>query len=163
MGLFSRKKNEEAAVEVTKTPEKKVDIKSRMKAIKEVGRFSIEQKNKLQQEEANTIQGIETIRESFAVVEDKYGAISESVANFQNEFKQLRKLHRLLMKSLKSWFRPLTILITEWKTLTEALVRFQILLQRLKRFSKPFRQVLMKSEKRLNRLVASQSRQTFLH
>ena len=47
MGLFSRKKNEEAAVEVTKTPEKKVDIKSRMKAIKEVGRFSIEQKNKL--------------------------------------------------------------------------------------------------------------------
>lgn len=92
MGLFSRKKNEEAAVEVTKTPEKKVDIKSRMKAIKEVGRFSIEQKNKLQQEEANTIQGIETIRESFAVVEDKYGAISESVANFQNEFKTIEEI-----------------------------------------------------------------------
>lgn len=92
MGLFSRKKNEEVAVEVTKTPEKKVDIKSRMKAIKEVGRFSIEQKNKLQQEEANTIQGIETIRESFAVVEDKYGAISESVANFQNEFKTIEEI-----------------------------------------------------------------------
>ena len=92
MGLFSRKKNEEAAVEVTKTPEKKVDIKSRMKAIKEVGRFSIEQKNKLQQEEANTIQGIETIRESFSVVEDKYGAISESVANFQNEFKTIEEI-----------------------------------------------------------------------
>ncbi len=92
MGLFSRKKKEEAAVEVTKTPEKKVDIKSRMKAIKEVGRFSIEQKNKLQQEEANTIQGIETIRESFSVVEDKYGAISESVANFQNEFKTIEEI-----------------------------------------------------------------------
>ena len=92
MGLFSRKKNEEVAVEVTKTPEKKFDIKSRMKAIKEVGRFSIEQKNKLQQEEANTIQGIETIRESFAVVEDKYGAISESVANFQNEFKTIEEI-----------------------------------------------------------------------
>ena len=92
MGLFSRKKNEEVSVEVTKTPEKKVDIKSRMKAIKEVGRFSIEQKNKLQQEEANTIQGIETIRESFSVVEDKYGAISESVANFQNEFKTIEEI-----------------------------------------------------------------------
>ncbi len=92
MGLFSRKKKEEEVVEVKNTPEKKVDIKSRMKAIKEVGRFSIEQKAKLQEEEANTIKGIETIRESFAVVEDKYGTISESVANFQNEFKTIEEI-----------------------------------------------------------------------
>ncbi len=92
MGLFSRKKKEEEVVEVKNTPEKKVDIKSRMKAIKEVGRFSIEQKDKLQEEEANTINGIETIRESFAVVEDKYGSISESVANFQNEFKTIEEI-----------------------------------------------------------------------
>lgn len=92
MGLFSRKKKEEEVVEVKNTPEKKVDIKSRMKAIKEVGRFSIEQKAKLQEEEANTINGIETIRESFAVVEDKYGSISESVANFQNEFKTIEEI-----------------------------------------------------------------------
>ncbi|WP_028242476.1 methyl-accepting chemotaxis protein [Pseudobutyrivibrio ruminis] len=92
MGLFSRKKKEEEVVEVKNTPEKMVDIKSRMKAIKEVGRFSIEQKDKLQEEEANTINGIETIRESFAVVEDKYGSISESVANFQNEFKTIEEI-----------------------------------------------------------------------
>ena len=92
MGLFSRKKKEEEVVEVKNTPEKKADIKSRMKAIKEVGRFSIEQKAKLQEEEANTIKGIETIRESFAVVEDKYGSISESVANFQNEFKTIEEI-----------------------------------------------------------------------
>ena len=92
MGLFSRKKKEEEVVEVKNTPEKKADIRSRMKAIKEVGRFSIEQKAKLQEEEANTIKGIETIRESFAVVEDKYGSISESVANFQNEFKTIEEI-----------------------------------------------------------------------
>lgn len=92
MGLFSRKNKVEAPVEVQNMPEKKADIKDRMKAIKEVGRFSIEQKDKLQQEEANTIQGIETIRDSFSVVENKYGSISESVANFQNEFKTVEEI-----------------------------------------------------------------------
>ena len=92
MGLFSRKNKVEAPVEVQNMPEKKANIKDRMKAIKEVGRFSIEQKDKLQQEEANTIQGIETIRDSFSVVENKYGSISESVANFQNEFKTVEEI-----------------------------------------------------------------------
>lgn len=92
MGLFSRKNKVETPVEVQNMPEKKADIKDRMKAIKEVGRFSIEQKDKLQQEEANTIQGIETIRDSFSVVENKYGSISESVANFQNEFKTVEEI-----------------------------------------------------------------------
>ena len=92
MGLFSKKNKVEAPVEVQKDTEKKVNIKDRMKAIKEVGRFSIEQKDMLQQEEANTIQGIETIRDSFAVVEDKYSNISESVANFQSEFRTIEEI-----------------------------------------------------------------------
>ena len=92
MGLFSRKKTEEEDVEVKNTPEKKAEIRYSMKDMKEVGRFSNEQKAKLQEEEANTIKGIETIRESFAVVEDKYGSISESVANFQTEFKTIEEI-----------------------------------------------------------------------
>lgn len=101
MGLFSRKKKVEENVEVTKASEKKVDMKSRMKAIKEVGRFSIEQKAKLQQEEANTIKGIETIRDSFSVVEDKYGSISESVANFQNEFSTIEEITKAFDEIVK--------------------------------------------------------------
>ena len=93
MGLFSRKKDNEVKVENTvQNQEKKIDIKTRMKAIKEVGRFSIEQKEKLQSEEANTINGIETIRDSFSVVEDKYGNISESVANFRSEFQTIQEI-----------------------------------------------------------------------
>jgi methyl-accepting chemotaxis protein len=93
MGLFSRKKDNEVKVENTvQNQEKKIDIKTRMKAIKEVGRFSIEQKEKLQSEEANTINGIETIRDSFSVVEDKYGNISESVANFRSEFQNIQEI-----------------------------------------------------------------------
>ena len=93
MGLFSRKKDNEVKVENTvQDQEKKIDIKTRMKAIKEVGRFSIEQKEKLQSEEANTINGIETIRDSFSVVEDKYGNISESVANFRSEFQTIQEI-----------------------------------------------------------------------
>ncbi|MBO6128721.1 MAG: hypothetical protein J6P79_07465 [Pseudobutyrivibrio sp.] len=93
MGLFSRKKDNEVKVENTvQDQEKKIDIKTRMKAIKEVGRFSIEQKEKLQLEEANTISGIETIRDSFSVVEDKYGNISESVANFRGEFQTIQEI-----------------------------------------------------------------------
>ena len=93
MGLFSRKKDNEVKVESTvQNQEKKIDIKTRMKAIKEVGRFSIEQKEKLQSEEANTISGIETIRDSFSVVEDKYGNISESVANFRSEFQTIQEI-----------------------------------------------------------------------
>lgn len=93
MGLFSRKKDNEVKVENTvQEQEKKIDIKTRMRAIKEVGRFSIEQKEKLQSEEANTISGIETIRDSFSVVEDKYGNISESVANFRSEFQTIQEI-----------------------------------------------------------------------
>ena len=62
MGLFSRKnKKEEQVVEPVQKIEKTADLKDKLKAIKEVGRFSIEQKNKLQEEEADTIRGIETI------------------------------------------------------------------------------------------------------
>ena len=94
MGLFSKKKkNEEQIVQpVVQKGEKAADLKEKLKAIKEVGRFSIEQKNKLQEEEADTIRGIETISDSFSVVEEKYGSISESVNEFKAEFKTIEEI-----------------------------------------------------------------------
>ncbi len=92
MGLFGRKKAVEEPKAAAAEQEKKIDLKSRMKAIKEVGRFSVLQKEKLQQEEANTIRGIETIRDSFSVVEDKYGNISDSVADFKEQFRTIEEI-----------------------------------------------------------------------
>ena len=92
MGLFGRKKAVEEPKVAAAEQENKVDLKSRMKAIKEVGRFSVLQKEKLQQEEANTIAGIETIRESFSVVEDKYSNISDSVTDFKEQFRTIEEI-----------------------------------------------------------------------
>ncbi|SDB24321.1 methyl-accepting chemotaxis protein [Pseudobutyrivibrio sp. YE44] len=95
MGLFGRKKAVDQQVEAkAESVEKKVDLKTRMKAIKDVGRFSIEQKDKLQQEESNTIAGIDTIRESFSVVEDKYANISDSVSDFREQFRTIEEITR---------------------------------------------------------------------
>ncbi len=92
MGLFGRKKTVEEPKAAAAEQEKKIDLKSRMKAIKEVGRFSVLQKEKLQQEEANTIRGIETIRDSFSVVEDKYSNISDSVTDFKEQFRTIEEI-----------------------------------------------------------------------
>lgn len=88
MGLFG-KKNAEVYTQYAPMPQtnNNRDIESRMKAIREVGRFSIEQKVKLQSEEKNTINGIDTIKNSFEVVEEKHEVISESVSDFQEQFK----------------------------------------------------------------------------
>ena len=94
MGLFGRKKAVEEPKVAAAEQENKVDLKSRMKAIKEVGRFSVLQKEKLQQEEANTIAGIETIRDSFSVVEDKYSNISDSVTDFKEQFRTIEEITR---------------------------------------------------------------------
>ncbi len=93
MGFFRKNKvNEETPVKETAENENKVSFKDRMKAIREIGRFSIEQKEKLQTEEANTIHGIETIRDSFNIVEEKYADISDSVNDFQNQFKTIEQI-----------------------------------------------------------------------
>ncbi len=95
MGLFGKKKVDTTAENVVESKaEGEVDLKGRMKAIREVGRFSIEQKEKLQAEESNTIAGIETIRDSFSVVEDKYGSISDAVNSFQEQFKTVEEISR---------------------------------------------------------------------
>ncbi len=102
MGLFGRKKEVlEPQVETTKV-EKGVDAKSKKIALKEIGRFAIEQKNKLQNEEAETIQGIETIKESFDVVKDKYSDISDSVISFQDQFNNIEEITRAFEDIVKN-------------------------------------------------------------
>ncbi len=93
MGLFGKKTDEvQKKVEQKPTGEKHPDFEAQMKALREVGRFSIEQKEKLQAEEAVTIRGIETIQESFAIVEDKYSDISDSVIGFQEQFRNIEEI-----------------------------------------------------------------------
>ena len=96
MGFFSRNKsNKEPALIIEEENNKKVLLQSKMKALKEVGRFSIEQKEKLQTEESTTIAGIETIRDSFSVVENKYTNISDSVNSFQEQFKTVEEISKV--------------------------------------------------------------------
>ena len=90
--MFGKNKEQEAANIQANNYDKQREFDNRMKAIREVGRFSIEQKSKLQAEEKNTIDGIDTVRESFRVVEDKYNNISESVAEFQEQFRHIEEI-----------------------------------------------------------------------
>lgn len=93
MGFFNKKKNiiaEEAAAAAEKAKKQKEDTIKR--ALQEIGRYSIEQKNKLQAEEKDTIAGIDTIKDSFSLVEEKYDAITSSVGSFQDQFKSLAEI-----------------------------------------------------------------------
>lgn len=93
MGLFGRKKDtEEIITEAVPVTEKEPGVAEKMKAVREVGRFLTEQKEKLQQEETHTIEGIEVINDSFKTVEEKYNSISESVVDFQNEFRTVEEI-----------------------------------------------------------------------
>jgi methyl-accepting chemotaxis protein len=87
MGLFSKNtvaKTNDAPPVVGR------DLKRELLPLSEVGRFAIEQKNKLQNEEKVTIDGVEKIQDSFKVVEDKYEGISTSVEEFKSEFDNVR-------------------------------------------------------------------------
>ncbi len=93
MGFFNKKKNiiaEEAAAAAEKAKKQKEDTIKR--ALQVIGRYSIEQKNKLQAEEKDTIAGIDTIKDSFSLVEEKYDAITASVGSFQDQFKSLAEI-----------------------------------------------------------------------
>ncbi|WP_026516466.1 methyl-accepting chemotaxis protein [Butyrivibrio sp. MC2021] len=85
--IFGKKEVVQAEVKAPKR-----NIKEQLAPLREVGRFAIEQKNKLQAEESVTIEGIETIEASFDLVQEKYGNIIGSVASFQDEFGSIREV-----------------------------------------------------------------------
>lgn len=90
--LFFKKK---PAVTATESSEQAVvprKIAAKLLPLKEIGRFALEQKSKLQQEESITINGIQEIQDSFEIVEEKYSGISQSVAGFKSEFKGINEV-----------------------------------------------------------------------
>ena len=74
MGLFGKK----AAVkeQETVTAEEEVrSLKEKLLPLRELGRSAIEQKDRLQNEEKVTIEGIDRVGASFELVEEKYQGI----------------------------------------------------------------------------------------
>ena len=84
--------NKNKEQENTQTAVAKKPMKQLLAPFHEVGRFAIEQKDKLQAEESVTIEGIETIEDSFDLVQKKYGNIIVSVDSFQHEFESIREV-----------------------------------------------------------------------
>ena len=93
MGLF--KFNKRAAEEIQTADRNdriKQEVDKRMSALREIGRYSIEQKKRLQNEEKSTIEGIDTIHNSFSLVEEKYNNIHTSVDEFQQELQRVEEI-----------------------------------------------------------------------
>lgn len=67
-------------------------IAEQLAPLAEAGRFAVEQKEKLQNEEAVTIEGIEEIGDHFEQVKDKYDNIINSVDAFKEQFENVRSI-----------------------------------------------------------------------
>ena len=102
MGLFGKKKEIQENQATPPQTDSASKFKTKIKALKEIGRYSIEQKNKLQDEEADTIRGIETIKDSFDVVKDKYSDISDSVVSFQDQFNNIEEITKAFEDIVKN-------------------------------------------------------------
>ncbi|SFB17080.1 methyl-accepting chemotaxis protein [Acetitomaculum ruminis DSM 5522] len=82
-------KNKVLKEEVSEEKKSEVSIKKQLISLKEASRFALEQKEKLQGEEAVTISGIDTINDSFNLVEERYNGITGSIENFEDQFKAI--------------------------------------------------------------------------
>ena len=77
----------------TVTAEEEVrSLKEKLLPLRELGRSAIEQKDRLQNEEKVTIEGIDRVGASFELVEEKYQGISDSVTDFRTEFDNAREV-----------------------------------------------------------------------
>ena len=91
MGLFNKRAAEEVQT-ADRNDRIKQEVDKRMSALREIGRYSIVQKNRLQNEEKSTIEGIDTIHSSFSLVEEKYNNIHTSVDEFQQELQRVEEI-----------------------------------------------------------------------
>lgn len=92
MSIFGKKK-EEPDSHISAVPsEPRRNISDQLQPLREISRYAIEQKTKLQEEESETINGIDGIRESFDVVQDKYNNIFNSVDGLRSEFDNVRTI-----------------------------------------------------------------------
>jgi len=90
MAFFNKKKVEQD-IEAVGAP-KKFNLSSELAPIKNVVQFAIEQKNKLQSQESETIDGIDLINKSFEVVQEKHENITSSVEGLRDEFSNVKTI-----------------------------------------------------------------------
>lgn len=84
--MFGRKKKEE---EVPVVQEEKIDIAKEMKPVLDSGKYILEQKDKLQQEELDTTSSLNEIKDSFEEVEKRSEEVTESMEQFNERFKEV--------------------------------------------------------------------------
>lgn len=90
MSFFNRSREKEESEDIKGTQAR--SIAQQLAPLAEAGRFAIVQKQKLQNEETVTIEGIEEIGEQFEMVKDKYDNIINSVDAFKNQFENVRTI-----------------------------------------------------------------------
>ncbi len=88
---FFNKNKEKADSEVIQGVQAR-SIAQQLAPLAEAGKFAIKQKEKLQNEEAVTIEGIEEIGDQFEQVKDKYDNIISSVDAFKEQFENVRSI-----------------------------------------------------------------------
>ena len=88
MGLFN--KNENVSTPAVQQAAPTQSIAQALAPLRDVGHFAIEQKNKLQMQETETIDGIDQIDKSFKVVQEKHQNITNSVEGLRTEFDNVR-------------------------------------------------------------------------
>ena len=76
MGLFNKNENVNTPAEPQAAPTQ--NIAQALAPLRDVGHFAIQQKNKLQMQETETIDGIDQIDKSFKVVQEKHQNITSN-------------------------------------------------------------------------------------
>ena len=89
MAFFNKNQNE-TNQPVVNTEAARPNLKKRLAPLRDIARFAIEQKNKLQTQESETIDGIDQINKSFSQVQEKHQNITNSVEGLRNEFDNVR-------------------------------------------------------------------------
>jgi methyl-accepting chemotaxis protein len=87
MVMFGKKKKDldQAPVQAVE----KIDISKEMQPVLDSGKYILEQKEKLQQEELDTTNSLNEIRDSFEMVEKRSDEVTESMEQFNERFKEV--------------------------------------------------------------------------
>ncbi|MDD6429190.1 methyl-accepting chemotaxis protein [Candidatus Weimeria sp. HCP3S3_B5] len=85
--MFGKKKKDldQAPVQAVE----KIDISKEMQPVLDSGKYILEQKEKLQQEELDTTNSLNEIRDSFEMVEKRSDEVTESMEQFNERFKEV--------------------------------------------------------------------------
>ena len=88
MAFFNKNKENDEVIQGVQAR----SIAEQLAPLAEAGKFAVRQKEKLQNEETVTIEGIEEIGDHFEQVKDKYDNIINAVDAFKNQFENVRSI-----------------------------------------------------------------------